>query len=222
MKAPPRPLIADDAGTAAHVWWRNGRLYDVKGNTWTTNGTVPMVARSGKTPAGAGSFSDANYYSLGAGNDALDFAGDCTIVCVFLAPASVANQPVFFANGDGSAATGYFGHLNATGNLRFGYAPSLALATANAQVAGAVNVACIGYGGGQTRAKLNLGAMASSTVAHWAAATTVAAQLGRYTSATFAFGSTIYELWASSTAMTDALATSIANRVKSKAGITAW
>ena len=92
LKAPPAwrkdPLFSDDANTVAHLYWRNGGLFDSKSNSWSMNGTVPQVASSGKVPPGAGPFSDANFYSLGAGNDVLDFASDFYGVIVWQ-PASI-------------------------------------------------------------------------------------------------------------------------------------
>src|SRR5574340_1492774 len=83
LLAQRQPLIPDDAGTVSHVVFNGSSLVDRFGNSWTQNGTVPQVARSGRTPAGAGPFSDANYYSLGTGSDVLDFAGDFSACIVF-------------------------------------------------------------------------------------------------------------------------------------------
>src|SRR5512137_672945 len=63
------PLIADDPGTVAHVYWNGSALVDIMGNAWTQNGTVPQVAANASpfSPgnAGAGPYTSANYYQLG-------------------------------------------------------------------------------------------------------------------------------------------------------------
>jgi hypothetical protein len=216
------PLIAEDAGTVSHVWFRSGALVDTKSNTWTQNGTVPQVARQGRTPAGAGPFSDVNYYSLGSGSDVLDFTGDFSIALVFAA-SSFATNPVLFANGIAGTA-GYALQISGgAGRINFYNGATTSPVTGiTAPSTSTLNVLCVGRTTNTGNAKLNLEALASATSGTKNNGTTLSAKLGRYEAAGSSFGGTLYEAWFSTTTPSDALFISIMNRVKSKAGITAW
>ncbi len=225
LKPPARPLIADDAGTVAHVWFRNGALVDKYGNAWTQNGAVPQVAKSGRTPAGAGPFSDANYYSLGTGNDALDFVGDFSIAVVFQ-PTATNNSGAFLSNGVfGAAGSGY--RLSLIGGV--GQIDTYAAASGlgrKAEVAavqtGTLNVICAGRGTTTVYLKQNLRAILSAAAATITAGTGRVANLGRDDGLTNSVPGNIYEIWMSSTTPSDALFIDIMNRVKARVGITAW
>ena len=108
----------------AHVYFNGSQLVDKYGNAWTQNGTVPQVARRGRIPAGAGAFSDANYYSLGTGNDVLDFAGDFSACIVFTATDVAAPVKVLFSNGASSVA-GYYLQQAAGGAGTIAFSPGL-------------------------------------------------------------------------------------------------
>jgi hypothetical protein len=219
------PLIADDAGTVAHVRWNGSALVDSFGNSWTQNGTVPQVARSGRTPAGAGAFSDANYYSLGTGNDVLDFAGNFS-GCVVSSITSGANSPALLSNGAFNTAGYYVQHGGATGadvRITFNAAASNSpVADAAGTALNQINCICFGRAGTTGYLKANLRTLVTATAGTMTAATATQARIGRYTDAGFAVAGTIYEVWLSTTTPTDALFISIMNRVRSRAGVTAW
>ena len=218
---PLSPLILDDAGTVAHVWFKGAGILDRYANTWTQNGTVPQVPRSGKTPAGAGAFADANCYSLGSGNDALDFAVPFSIAIVYK-PNALTNNPVPISNG----AVNTNGYVLQSGAAVTAFFQSTAGSNAQAAVAaatvGQLNCVCCGVSATQVLAKINLGAINAVAKVATTAATGTAMLLGRHGSAGLALNGTIYEAWFSTTAPTDALFISIMNRVKERAAITAW
>lgn len=172
------PVIDDDGGTVAHVYWRDGALVDRNGNSWTQNGTVPQVGAAGTIPPSAGPYSDANYYSLGAGADVLDFAGDFSGYIVFI-PITLTGVQALIENGSTGSGSG-FQLYTSTATLNFGlWTPGFAASTAGGSaVAGAVNVASFGVGGGLRRVKLNLNAIAGAAATP-VVPTTVQARIGR-------------------------------------------
>ena len=216
------PLIADDAGTVAHVVWNGVGIADRFGNSWTQNGTVPQVARAGRTPAGSGPFSDVNYYSLGAGNDVLDFAGDFTIALVL---SDTNNVGVPMSNGT-AATNGYFVR---TSSLRPELVVSNGATTGSASnvgtgLNGSPSVFCCGRTGNLLVSMTNLSTLNTSPAVAGAItpATATTAKIGRYAAAGLPYTGTVYEAWFSTTTPTEALFNAIQVRVKSKAGITAW
>lgn len=223
---PYAPLIPDALfPSVAHAWWDGGALNDTKGNAWTMNGTVPQVARAGDIPAGAGPFSDANYYSLGTGNDVLDFAGDWS-ACFVFRPSSISavNPGILFRNG-AAATQGYSVQYNVSPtptlvgfNFRTG-ANDIAQ-TANLVSTDVINVACAGISGSTLMAKLNFGANATAAVGGRVAGTANIARLGDVAGGAFVSG-TIYEAWLSTTAPSDALFTRLMTIVRNKLNL-AW
>lgn len=218
------PLIIEDANTVAHVVWNGYALVDLHANAWSMNGTVPQVAKSGKTPAGSGAFSDANNYSLGTGVDVGDFASDFAACVVFDGSDQTANHVLLC---DGLASTdGWYVNNGATPVMRFSLnngATVGQISTANQVINGGINVFCFGVAGGEQIAKLNLGTAVTNTPGGVRTpATTRPARIGRYDSTTLAYGGRIYEVWFSTTTPTDALFTAIQQRVKLRAGITDW
>lgn len=213
------PLIADDVNTVCHATFNGTAIQDSKGCAWTMQGTVPQVSRSGKTPPGAGPFSASNYYYLGSGNDALDFAGDFSI-CVVHTPTAGANYLV----SDGAYnVSGYYLQVttsSATFNMSGGAGVNASVFPST-QVVG-VNVLCVGRSGNTAYAKSNLGATLNAAISSYAPATATIARIGTASAGANPFAGTIYELWFSTTAASDAVFTAIANRVKLRAGITAW
>jgi hypothetical protein len=215
-------LIPNDANTVAHVWWKDGTGFiDTQGNSWTANGTIPQVARTVNAPAGAGPFSDANYYSLGTGTDVLDFAGDLSACVIF--SDGVAAAPVIFSDGT-YQVDGYFiqtGGVGGTFRHGAGVAAQFSAATANLVLSG-LNIGCIGRAGATISAKLNLGTLATSVTGVPSPATTTPARLGRYSGAGNPWVGNLYEAWFSTTTPSDALFTAIMQNVKAKLNITAW
>jgi hypothetical protein len=195
------PLITEDAGCVAHVIWRNGALLDTKGNSWTQNGTVPQAAAVGSIPPGAGPFSDANYYSLGAGPDVLDFGGNFTMCVVFL-PAA-AGTLALFGNGDGATA-GYRVLQNTTKLMLFSDGGGGNAQSANSVVQGTINVGCVGVSGGNFLAALNSGSTATVPATITQDSTSLA-KIGRVEAAGAAFTGRIGEVYFSTTAASGAL-----------------
>lgn len=223
------PLIADDASTVAHVMWNGTALVDTFGNSWTQNGTVPQVSKSGKTPAGAGPFSDANYYSLGTGNDVLDFAGDFSVAVVWTATGLTDASEVLLVNGvSGASGAGWriFARHNTGDVICDTFAAASAITrsqTTPNNIKAAVNVICFGRSGTNQIAKCNLNAAITTAGTKTVVGTSQIAKIGRDEPALNSAGeSTIHEVWATSTAASDALFTAIANRVKARAAVTAW
>lgn len=211
------PLIGDDAGTVAHVYWDGSALVDTKGLGWAMVGTVPQVSASVSpfTPgrAGSGVYSDANYYTLGAGSDVLDFTGDFSACFVFVPPTTFAASPAIFDNG-AVATSGYIFFLDTGGRLSsFSYSSGQQAISGNSVVTYGINVACGGRSGVNFVSKLNVGTYASQAAAYVADTTSVAT-LGRMRSAAGRyFPGTLYEAWFSTTTPSDALFTAIIKRV---------
>lgn len=223
VTSPPcKTLICGYDGPAvSHVWFDGTTIRDTKGLAWSMEGTVPQVARSGSTPAGAGPYSDANYYSLAAPNP-FQFAGDFWACFVFMGPTVTGSYQTL--GGAGGAGAGWIATTTSTNGYGAAYFAG-GVVTSTAVSVGVVNVLCLGRTGTTGYAKLNLGAIASGTGTS-TLGTTMA--LGRSAAVTGqAFGSTVHELIGASaspgpTATADALFTSIMQQVKFKMGITAW
>jgi hypothetical protein len=174
---------------------------DTKGNAWTQNGTVPQAAPVGAVPPGAGPFSDANYYSLGTGNDVLDFAGDFTITIVFRSGSTTSGNQI--ANGAAYGGVGY-AMLEGGGHITGWYVNTQLLPnTGVAKTPGNIYVSSFGISGTAFRGLENLGTARSGT-ATVSPATAATAKIGRYESAGAAFDGTILEVRFSTTAATDA------------------
>lgn len=219
----PGPLILDDANTVAHVTWTGTTLLDSKGNTWAMQGTVPQVAKTGKLPPGAGPLSDTNYYS--SSSAAMTFTADYTICAVVAIPAS-GNAPSVFGNNWPNTNSYLFGLGNAsppytTINPINPNGQQKVATTVTTAAAGEVSVLCGGRAGTNSVAKMNLGALATmaSSTGNLGNGTAV---IGRNNQAGYSFPGMIYELWLSTSTPTDALLTSIMQRVKLRAGIVAW
>lgn len=215
------PLIDEDANTVSHIYFDGTQLVDTKGNQWTANGTVPQNAPSQLYPrgfnigvSGAGPFSDTNYYSLGAGSDILDFAGDFT-VCVVVVPLTTdfAGGGVPVSNGTFNIDGWYLQWSNAPlGAFRLttsSSGASTAVNTSNAGILGAVNIGCSGRAGSTLLAKLNLGPIASIAAGPIVPATTTTAKIGRYAGAGFPEVGQIFEVYITTTTPSDALFTQI-------------
>ncbi|MFA6118117.1 MAG: hypothetical protein WC729_29290 [Sphingomonas sp.] len=200
------------------------------GLAWTHNGTVPRVTQSNLYPEGFGAkhaglngWSAANYLSLGAGPDVLDFTGDGTICVIFNPPAN--NAQYFIANG-GTNKGGYalqtscydscpgpvkalFNDYPASGAVQI-------FATANTTTAGVDTVICGGRSGTDVNLKMNDGAVANGALNHAAAVgTTVTALVGRNTSGTVLSDGTFKEIFFTSTPATTAYLTTLNNQALS-------
>lgn len=218
------PLLADDVNTVAHVVWRDGALVDLRGNAWTMNGTVPQVARTASMVAGAGPFTDVDFYSLGGGSDLLDFAGDFSGYIVFSHPSTLSS--VLLSNGTVTVDGYYLDHDAAgTGSVRliFNTAGIASVISVTGMVIGAVNLVCFGRSGATGTLKLNLGTYTTGPAGTITPATTTPFRLGRYSITGLADAvDTYYEFGASTSPPSDAACTAAAQRVKQRLGITAW
>jgi hypothetical protein len=214
-----RPVFSEDAATVSHVWFKAGQIADTKGLTWTMTGTVPQVARSGSTPAGAGVFADANYYSRGTGSDEFDFSTSYTCHALFSPPASFATFPVLVSAGDASTI-GWVLQFTAGGAARI-WANGQFADTVNTCAASALNVVSVGRAAGTSYVKLNLGTSVTKTAA-LTAATALVTKLGRFETTGLAFAGVLYEVVCSSTAWDEASVVSAQTAAKSKLGVTAW
>jgi hypothetical protein len=213
-------LIAEDANTVAHVYWNGSALVDTKGNSWTENGTVPQVTVSPFTTTryGAGPFSAANYYSLGTGADVLDFAGDFT-VCVVFSMSTLTGQVLVSAGTYSGAGEGWsIGIIGATGAVDFATLAAGSSYTSSstgnaAPAAPGPNVACVGRVGTNQYAKLNAGSTATAANAKNTPAVNTASMIGRRGEGAAAIGAHVYEVYATSTAFSEATVTAIQQKV---------
>jgi hypothetical protein len=205
------PLIPS-LGTATAT---DRALVDTKGNSWTQNGTVPQVTANPFTTTryGAGPFSTSNYYSLGAGADVLDFAGDFT-VCAVLGGSGGG----YAINAQSSSAnTGHGAAWNGSTNYvaYFGNTSSLVgISSSSGAAAAGPNVACYGRSGTTGYSKINLGATGSGSTTGYAPATTQATWIGvRKEDGFGAYASTIYEVYATTSPWSEATVTAIQQKV---------
>lgn len=215
-------LILDDPGTVAHVYFDGAAIRDSSGNAWSMQGTVPQVAKSGFTPAGAGPFSDSAFYTLGTGSDVLDFSGDFS-ACIVWSPSTTNATRALAANGTYNTAGWIVSDSQRLYVSQSGGVSSTAVGGNPAN--GTMSVTCFGQASGRAVLKQNLGSylQAAGTVTI-TPATSVRAQIGRYEAGGAGRNASgiIYEAWFSTTTPSDALFTAIMQRAKLRAGITAW
>ena len=228
------PLFTPVASRSSHVIWRNGAINDLLGVSWVTpTFAVPQVAASGRIPPGAGPIGSSTYYATATNSDAYDFAGDFYICAAWYMRTTLFSE-VILSTHQGTPTSGYELRINAsTGTWRllaYTSPTATSVATVNAAVAG-LNVGCIGHSGTTVSAKLNLGAIATTSQGAntWTANTANATWLGLMQNYTFAFADgyliEILAVGASpgadSTAW-DATYTAAMNQVKQKVGGTSW
>lgn len=216
------PVIPDDGAGAAHVFFDGTGIRDLYGNAWAQNGSVPQVPAAYPLPPGVGPFSDANYYSLGAGADVLDFAGDFS-VCVVLNPARAVNQGVISDAAAFGAAGAGWRLMITTGTVTFDtLAAGSVFTRCTDTVPATLSVLCFGRSGTNQRLKVNFQTLVTTAGAQNTPATGEPARIGRYAEPNIFGAHSIYEVWAAAVTPTDALFTAIALRVKQRLGITAW
>lgn len=212
-----------DANTVSNVTWNGASIVDPY-NTWTQNGTVPQVTTSPWYPngfsaaptAGAGAFSDTNYYSLGTGSDVLDFTGDFSC-CFAHLPTSSPSDLVLLSDWVASSSGWYIDpRLGGAGGVlvfQSGAVQSLVQDVGGFSVLGGANVICAGRGGSTGYLKQNLRAVVTSTAGTITPATSTPALLGRWGNAGFPYTGNAFSAWCSSTTPADALFTAIQNRL---------
>lgn len=218
---PCKTLICNsDSPAYSHVWFDGSQLRDTKKFAWSMTGTVPQVARSGKTPPGAGPFSDTAYYSRASPN-ALNFAsGDFTVIVVAWVP-NPSQNGVFIGNtAYPSTANGWWTQNNGRRSSITTGAGQYAM---NSELAplGEVSVFCSGRAGSNDVAQLNLGTFVSAARTY-TPNTSDPTYLGRLIYSGNAYASTIYEILVSSSTPTADVCTAAAQAVKARLGITAW
>lgn len=193
--------IPGDSSTTIHVRFDGVGPVDSTGASWTTVGTVPQVSEpasvSGPLLRSAGPFSDSNYYQLGTGSDAGDFAGAFT-ACVIMRPVDLTGDPIIIGNGSYNSS-GYYLQTRANGQVEFVDKATETFASGTLTL-NATNVVCWGRNGATDYAKINLettGSGAGPTIVN---GTAKPLRIGRYQDAGFASaGSYVYELYMTST-----------------------
>lgn len=212
------PSMLTPAGAVSHVYWNGYRLVDKLGLAWAQTGAVPQLKKSGRTPAGSGSYTASDYYSL-AGS-ALGFAGDFTACFVFIPTSSTTAAYFSKANGTVSGWQAYtasnfiFIQVENGGAVQIG--------TPNSPVLNVPNVACVGRAGATIYTKLNLGAAGSTAGGAIVADTTTPSRIGLLAAGTFPFQGRMLEQLFVPTAFSEANATAQMLRVKTRLGVAAW
>lgn len=203
------PLIAEPAGTLAHVYVSGNGILDTKANAWAL-GTTRRKAVAGvpimPLRHGIGPFSSGGRLTLGAGADALDVADFET--CVVFSPVAV-GATSFFANGNGTTL-GYTVGVDAAGACTANIGGTN-LTTANAFRLGGLNVCCAGRSGTTGSVMMNGGALATATVTN-SADTARIATLGTANSGTTPFTGYVYEFIFVGAAYSDTWARSVVAR----------
>jgi hypothetical protein len=204
-------LIPEDAGTICHPYWDGSQIRDTKGCSWTMTGTVPQVASSGKTPAGAGPFSASNFYT--GPTIGLASVGN---VCVVANVVSATTSQIIFGAADGTSKGWYFWILS--GNVRFAH--DTAGTTPSTPISAGLNVICGWSSDGTTyKVRTSLGATGTDGAGTLTASGT-GARLGLYQAGTLPFTGTIYEARASSTPASDADVAAIMARIQRRLNAT--
>lgn len=235
LTLPRDGIISNRGGEVSHVFVRGGKIIDpfTRGinqvSGWAESGSVPRVGPSvpggcdgrylveGIGPTGSAL---GNYFSLGAGSDALDFTGDFS-VCVVWVPGGTGGDLVFDGN-FGASGTGWrmsevlFDTFDAGSTFtRISYSPS--------PIIGSLNVVCAGRSGTNQHVKINSAALQTVAGAKNTPDATHSAKIGNGIDG----GNTnpvseIIEVWVSLMTPSDVLFTSIMLEVKGRLGVTAW
>lgn len=228
-----KPLIASSSTCdLTHLIWNGSRMVDLKASGWAQAGTVPQNPKAPPIPASGGVFSDANYYSLGTGADALDAATIAICVVVTFTSLPGSSTEVFVSNGlsntdgfywavtDGATNNAVYFNAISSGSGTTGRA-----GTANGVLVG-LNVVCGGFDGATNTTRVRLNLVASGTASKGSAmtaATSRVSYVGRYNGAGAALAhGKVHEVCASSATPTDALFAAVMNEVKAKTATTAW
>lgn len=204
--------ITADANVVSHATWNGTAISDTQ-VTWTANGVPPQVTASPWFPtgfansarAGAGQFSDANYYSLASPN-AYQFTGDFTIFIAFretnvAAAATLMQMGVGGANGFKiqDNASGFLISDNWAGDGGF-----IANSGANS-----LNACVVGVSGTNLKGSCNGGATTTTAMTGSRVTSNATTFLGRGGAAGASFPGYIYEVYATTTAYSAATAKQI-------------
>lgn len=220
------PYIEDDSGTVMHCTGENfsaNTLTCSTGGAWTTTGTVttdsgfPLFpfGTAGTQRKGLKSWSGSNYLALGAGlaADTLDFgASQDFSVCVVWQPKSGATEKVLASDGTSGVDGWYLSYSGTTVSFCLSKSGASTCTGDTAPPMNSLNITCVGRSGTTQALKHNLNAVVTTTaVTPYVPANTTAAFIGHYSTG-LEPDAIIYELWASTTAASDALFTKIATR----------
>lgn len=184
------PLITDDVAlrgyfggpAVSHVYWDFDGFHDSKGNSWTTNGTIPVSAKDATAgyPWRAGVFSDANYYSLGTGTSVLNFSGaPFLLVAVGISSAIPGATSCIFSNVNAGSTAGSAFYISNTGTVGFFNYGAAGIASTNTITPGVPFVMSAAQVGSTAYIKLNNGPVVSGA-AGFTSNTANAVTLGKF------------------------------------------
>lgn len=223
------PYLEDDPGTVMHCTGEDfaaNTLTCQTGGAWTTTGTVTTDSGfplfpfgvTGTQRKGMKSWSASNYFKLGTGAaaDALDWGASQNFSqCIVWQPKSAPSEKALWD--DGQNGTGGW-YLTFTSS-QISFCMNDAIGGGSCAQAGvgptlsSVNITCMGRSGSTQIIKHNLDTAVTASLAGfaYAPANAIPAYIGHYESG-LEPDAIIYELWASTTAGTDALFTRAATR----------
>lgn len=221
------PFLPGDSSSVLHC---RGGGYE-GGSTWacvtggplTKTGTVSSDSSTALFPSGlsalsrvsVGTFSDSNYFTLGSGDDVLDFAGDFS-ACLVYAP--VAHGGIVFSNGL-ALNDGYYIHADSAQTyVVFNRSGAADVINETASTLGGPNILCFGRTGSTIVSQLNAGTYRTASAGTITPGTTRTAYFGRNNSAGNGFSGHLYEMWFTTTAPTEAAFTAIQQRFLTQAG----
>lgn len=223
------PYIEDDAGTVMHCRgedFASNTLTCQTGGAWTTTGTVstdsgfPLfpLGVAGTQRKGLKGWSGSNYLTLGTHSaaDALDWgASQDFSQCIVWQPKSAPSEKALWDDGQNGTGGWYLTFTSA--NISFCMNDAVGGAScAQAGVGPTLNsltLTCMGRSGSTQFIKRDLDASITASLVgfNYSRAITLPAYIGHYESG-IEPDAIIYEIWASTTAASDALFTKIANR----------
>lgn len=218
------PLIPDWKCDVAHVVWKDGvGIRDLRGNTWTPTGTVPIIGRTSSRPTGAGPFSSgAAYWSIAAPNVISSLAGSDFSVCAILWRNSIGGGPVITSGGTSDANDGF--NIILSGDALYLQARTInymASAFGTGSEGDIPHVLCAGAAGGNLVVKAD-GKAATSTAGTLIANAVSPTYLGVRPVLGNAVDGAYYELCVSHTSASDGFFSPIMTDVRTRLGITAW
>lgn len=197
-------LFPEDANTQCHAWFDGTQIRDSR-CAWSMGGTVPQVAPSTlwiPPRAGAGVFSDANFYYLPgspAGSDVLDTCSTWTRALAFRVSTTTGTRVVY---NNRTSAPNNGDHVVVSGSTANPFFNGTQLTTSGTIVAGHVHVLIWGHDGTKAWGVLDANAVASATQA-WTGATGQQARLGKHNSDGFsASDGTVFEFYSTCTTPT--------------------
>jgi hypothetical protein len=193
------PYIAEGPNTLTHVWFDGTSIRDTKtACNWTQVGTVPQVAATSSTPAGAGPFSSGNVYKCdpnGNGNDPLDVTADFCACALYSSTGGGDAAHWIYFNAANSGAYGGV-ELRADGTVYMNSGAAVLSFSTGPVAASGMTLSCWGRTGTVGTGRSGIANGTPTATVGTAANTSVAAILGG-TSAAGAnpFNGVLYEFW---------------------------